>query len=136
VSAAKQDDPKKRRTAAFPGLGRYASIGFELAASIIGPTLVGVWIDYEFETSPIWTLVGAAIGIVGGFYNFIREAMQLSDAGEVSRPWIIKPPSRNQPHTGNTSKEAEDARRHDGKSQNLRDDQQSDPPSPGKDDPQ
>jgi len=61
-------------------LMRYASMGFELAASIIGLTLLGLWIDYRYQTGPKGVLVGAGLGIVGGLYNFLRAAVRLSAA--------------------------------------------------------
>ena len=57
---------------------RYASMGVELAAAIVGLTLLGLWIDHRFETGPTGLLVGVSLGVVGGFYNFMREAVQLS----------------------------------------------------------
>ncbi len=65
---------------------RYASMGFELAAAIVGLTLVGLWVDYRFGTRPVGVLVGAGIGVVGGFYNFIRAALQLSSGTKSDRP--------------------------------------------------
>jgi len=59
-------------------LARYGSMGFELGASIIGLTLLGLWIDHHFGTSPVWVLVGAGLGITGGFYNFLRSALRMS----------------------------------------------------------
>ncbi len=52
-------------------------MGVELAAAIIGLTLLGLWIDHRFQTRPTFLLVGVGLGIVGGFYNFIRQALQL-----------------------------------------------------------
>lgn len=70
----RQSDPERERT----GLLRYASMGFELAAAIVGLTLMGVWFDYHFKTSPTGVLIGAALGVTGGLYNFIRAALRLS----------------------------------------------------------
>ncbi len=58
-------------------LWRYAGIGFELAASIVGLTLLGLWIDYRYKTSPAGVLIGAGVGLVGGMYNFVRAAIRL-----------------------------------------------------------
>ncbi len=57
---------------------RYAGMGVELAAGIIGLTLVGLWIDYRWKCGPAGVLIGAGLGIVGGLYNFIRQALALS----------------------------------------------------------
>ena len=53
-------------------------MGLELGAAIVGLTLVGVWIDHAFGTGPIGTIVGALVGVIGGLYNFIREALRMS----------------------------------------------------------
>lgn len=60
-----------------PGLMRYAGMGVELGGAIIGFTLLGLWIDHRFGTQPKGVMIGAALGIVGGMYNFIRHAMLL-----------------------------------------------------------
>jgi F0F1-type ATP synthase assembly protein I len=60
-------------------------MGFELAASILGLTLLGLWIDHRFQTGPTGVLVGAALGVVGGLYNFIRAALRLSAAEQASK---------------------------------------------------
>jgi F0F1-type ATP synthase assembly protein I len=68
---------------------RYGGMGVELAAAVIGLTLLGLWIDSRFKTGPTGVLVGAGLGIVGGFYNFLRAALQLSreqDAREGREP--------------------------------------------------
>jgi F0F1-type ATP synthase assembly protein I len=56
---------------------RYSGLGLELGAAIIGLTLAGFWLDHEFGTGKTWTVVGAVIGVVGGMYNFTRQALQL-----------------------------------------------------------
>ncbi len=56
----------------------YAGLGLELAASIIGLMLLGLWIDYRYSTGPKGVLIGVGIGVVGGLYNFIRAALRLS----------------------------------------------------------
>jgi len=57
---------------------RYAGLGTELAASVIGLTLLGLWVDYRYETGPVGVLVGAGLGIVGGLYNLIRAALRFN----------------------------------------------------------
>ena len=61
----------------WPGLVRYSGMGFELAAAIVTCTLAGLWVDHKFGTGLKGTLTGAILGIVGGTYNFIRQALQL-----------------------------------------------------------
>ncbi|MBK9127905.1 MAG: AtpZ/AtpI family protein [Phycisphaerales bacterium] len=66
-------------------LVRYASIGFELAAAIVGLALVGYWVDYHFGTGRWGLTIGACLGVVGGLYNFIRQAIELTRASEAER---------------------------------------------------
>ena len=63
-----------------PGLKRYAGMGVELGGAIIGFTLVGLWIDHRYGTQPKGVMIGAVLGIVGGMYNFIRQAVLLTKA--------------------------------------------------------
>jgi len=52
-------------------------MGLELAGGIIGLTLAGWWVDHHWGTFPKGIVVGAAIGIVGGGYNFLRQSLQM-----------------------------------------------------------
>ena len=56
---------------------RSVGLGIELAASLVGFTLVGLWIDNRFSTGPWGTLICAALGLVGGFYNFLRSSLRV-----------------------------------------------------------
>ncbi len=60
-----------------PGWTRYAGMGVELGGAIIGFTLVGLWIDHRYGTEPKGVMIGAVLGIVGGMFNFIRQALLL-----------------------------------------------------------
>lgn len=66
-----KNDGRQRSSRAY-------GVAIELAGSIIGMTLLGWLLDRWVGTSPMWTLVGAGIGAVGGFYNFMRKAMALN----------------------------------------------------------
>ena len=54
---------------------RLAGMGMELAGAIIGGCLIGWYIDEQFETR-YGLLIGALIGIVGGMYNLLRQAVK------------------------------------------------------------
>lgn len=56
---------------------RGTALGVELAASIVGFTLIGLWIDHTYDTGPWGTLVCVVLGTVGGFYNFLRDALRI-----------------------------------------------------------
>ncbi len=49
----------------------------ELAGAVVGFCLLGVWIDHRYATKPYGVLICALLGLVGGLYNFIRQALIL-----------------------------------------------------------
>lgn len=61
---------------------RLAGLGIELAASVIGLTLLGLWIDRRWETAPWALAICATIGFVGGMYNLIRSARKAAREAE------------------------------------------------------
>lgn len=65
-------DPQSRPV----GGARLAGLGMELAATLAGACLLGYWIDWHFGVSPWGLIVCALIGIVGGLYNLVRQAMR------------------------------------------------------------
>ena len=55
-------------------------IGFQLAVSIVGLTLVGRWLDGKFGTDPMLTLGFLALGLLVGFvgaYRRLQEVLEL-----------------------------------------------------------
>jgi F0F1-type ATP synthase assembly protein I len=74
--------PKEEKRPGVPparqNLLRYAGLGAELAAAIVGLTLTGLWVDYHFHTRPVGVVVGASLGVIGGLYNFLRDAWRMS----------------------------------------------------------
>jgi len=71
------ETPRKQNASAS-ALWRLSGIGFELAASILGAMLAGWLLDRWLGTGPMWMLIGAGVGIIGGGYNFIRSAMKMN----------------------------------------------------------
>jgi F0F1-type ATP synthase assembly protein I len=63
---------------AYREIGPYMGLGTELAASVAGMLLVGYFLDQHFHTSPWLLLVGAAGGLIGGFFNFIKSIQRLT----------------------------------------------------------
>ncbi len=53
-----------------------AGLGLELAAAVVGLTLLGLWIDRRWGSAPWGLAICATIGFVGGMYNFIRAAQR------------------------------------------------------------
>ena len=61
-------------------------MGLELAGSIVILALIGWAVDRWAGTSPVWTLVGAGVGFIGGGYNFLRRARSMSRTNARPRP--------------------------------------------------
>jgi F0F1-type ATP synthase assembly protein I len=61
---------KKRSSGA-----RLAGMGFELVAGVGAFILIGYWWDRHFGTGPKGLIVGAALGLIGGMYNLIRQSL-------------------------------------------------------------
>jgi F0F1-type ATP synthase assembly protein I len=66
----------QRRSSPKPSWSRYTGMGFELAAAIVGFCLLGIWIDYRYKTKPWGLLICSVLGVVGGMYNLIRQALK------------------------------------------------------------
>ena len=50
----------------------------ELAAAVGGFALLGYWIDRHNGSSPWGLLIGALLGLIGGFYNLIKASLSAS----------------------------------------------------------
>lgn len=59
---------------------KLSGIGFELVAAVAGFTLLGYFWDSHFGSSPWGLLTGAALGLIGGTYNLIRQALNATRA--------------------------------------------------------
>ncbi|MEX2431185.1 MAG: AtpZ/AtpI family protein [Dehalococcoidia bacterium] len=53
---------------------QFTGIGWYIAASIVGGTLAGVWLDGRAGTSPLFLLLGLLLGVVMAFYGTYRMA--------------------------------------------------------------
>jgi F0F1-type ATP synthase assembly protein I len=62
----------------YPDWVRYSGIGLEFAGAVAGFALIGYWVDRHFATGPRGVIVGSMLGLVGGLYNLVKEALQAS----------------------------------------------------------
>lgn len=61
-----------------PGWKRLAGGGIELAGGIVGFTIVGYLFGRYFG-SPLWgVLIGSILGVIGGLYNLVRAALNVT----------------------------------------------------------
>lgn len=77
MSKQTTDDGSFSRTA-----WRLSGLGIEFVAGIAGFGLIGWLIDQWRGTMPLWTLIGAALGLIGGGYNFMRQAIKAGRAAD------------------------------------------------------
>ncbi len=76
-STKSQDEKNSQNLAqVYRKIAPYLNIGYIWAASVIGFTLLGMYLDQKWNTKPWLTLVGAIVGIIGGFYHFIKTVLQ------------------------------------------------------------
>jgi len=55
----------------------YSGLGFTIAGSVLGMFFLGWWIDGMVGTKPWLAIIGAFIGMAGGFINLVRTLNQL-----------------------------------------------------------
>jgi F0F1-type ATP synthase assembly protein I len=58
-------------------LGSYAAAGVQFGAVLLVFTGLGYWLDTRIDTLPLLTLLGAALGGVGGFLHLYRSLTAL-----------------------------------------------------------
>jgi ATP synthase protein I len=56
--------------------GRYLGLGLEMAVGVGLGVLVGQWLDKRYGWSPWGMVVGASLGLVGGMYLLIKDAIR------------------------------------------------------------
>jgi len=60
-----------------PEWGRYVGMGLEVAIGVGLGSLIGWWLDRRYHWS--WgMIIGAMIGLAGGMYLLIREAIRMN----------------------------------------------------------
>ncbi len=53
---------------------QFTGLGWYIAAAIVAPTLLGVWIDGKAGTEPLFLLVGLLLGVIVAFYGTYKMA--------------------------------------------------------------
>ena len=67
-----------------PFLGMGATIAFTVAAACG----IGYWVDKEFGTEPVFTLIMGVTGVVAGLVQFIRLATRIKPRSPPNTPQI------------------------------------------------
>ncbi|WP_428939405.1 AtpZ/AtpI family protein [Fontivita pretiosa] len=58
--------------------GRYVGIGLEIAVGVALGYVVGAFLDSRFGWTPWGVVVGTMLGLAGGLYLLIKEALRMN----------------------------------------------------------
>lgn len=54
------------------------TLGTELTIPIVVFALLGYWVDTEYNSQPIWMVIGLFVGLLVGAYNFWKIIRKLT----------------------------------------------------------
>ncbi len=60
----------------YKDVGPYIGLGLQLAVTVTVSVFIGIWLDGQFETKPILTVVFAFFGVFAGMYTFIKSVLK------------------------------------------------------------
>ena len=71
-------DPDKIKGANnfYKDVGPYIGLGLQLAVIVTVMVFIGIWLDDQFETKPVLTVVFAFLGVFAGMYTFIKSVLK------------------------------------------------------------
>ena len=75
--AVHQQIPEDDRSAMAKAIGR-ASEASTVAFTIGICFLLGYWLDYSLETSPLFSVIGLALGMITAFLQLLKLAQRIS----------------------------------------------------------
>lgn len=89
-----------KRSAAVRDIGKAFGLAINFIASVIVLTVIGWLVDRWQNTAPTFLLVGLGVGLVVGFWQFVREAIKMGGrpAGK-SPPAAPRPTAPTEPDT-------------------------------------
>lgn len=68
-----QDSNNKKKPPKFKGYVRYSQIGMEMAITIAGLTVLGLWLDSKFTAiAPFGVIIGSLLGVGVSLYRVIK----------------------------------------------------------------
>ena len=72
----KDPDDLKNISKVYREIGPYIGLGMQLAVTVTVMVFIGIWLDKEFNLSPVLTIVFSFLGVFAGLYNFIRSVLK------------------------------------------------------------
>lgn len=61
-----------------PNWGQYLGLGLEMAVGVGLGYVVGSWLDKKYGWAPWGVLVGSMLGLAGGMYLLIKQALRMN----------------------------------------------------------
>jgi len=71
-----EPDKIKGANSFYKDVGPYVGLGFQLAVTVTVMVFIGIWLDGQFETKPVLTIVCAFFGVFAGMYTFIKSVLK------------------------------------------------------------
>jgi len=71
-----EPDKLKGTSNFYKEVGPYIGLGLQLAVTVTAMVFLGIWLDDQFETQPILTIVLAFFGVFAGLYTFIKSVLK------------------------------------------------------------
>lgn len=71
-----EPDKIKGNNSFYKEVGPYIGLGLQLAVTVTVMVFLGIWLDGQFETKPILTVVFAFFGVFAGMYTFIKSVLK------------------------------------------------------------
>ena len=71
-----------------PNWGKYVGLGLEMAVGVALGYFIGAWLDKKYGWNNNGALVGSMLGLAGGMYLLIKQAVQMNadPPGKTNRP--------------------------------------------------
>lgn len=76
---------RTRKSNIIAELAPYLSLGTQMTATIAVLGFAGWYLDSQFESSPLWTIVGLVVGSIAGLYGFLRQVSVLQRKRDETR---------------------------------------------------
>lgn len=86
-SARSSPEAGRGRSSGAVDMGKAWTIAMTPVYGMIGMAAIGWGIDALAGTFPVWILIGAGLGLIGGGYRFVKESLAMNrQAGRATGP--------------------------------------------------
>lgn len=73
------------------------NLGWTMLFSLLIPLLIGLWLDNRLNTSPLFVLIGALLGILAATVGVARMTLRIFARAAGSSPEEQAPPNEEEP---------------------------------------